>query len=1578
MATFVLKPESETRRPFRLKPESAGRFRLKPPEEPEPAPSILERVTKALPEIPATGFEGFTPPETTEAPPSAPAAKPPEPGEPLPVTGFEGLATFEGTETDTPTGRVIGAAFRAVADLVPSAEELKPGEPSPGALGKAAFVATLPLGAAIKGLDLASRVLLSPLVAGSAALLQGMRELGVSEANVERTGKDLGGLLASLPFAGAGARVPRPGEVAAQAKRVIQKPSPKTFEAFLERAESLDSYVSALKSVKDPTLKAEFKARLREEFTRGTEVAERVSRPVERGKALPHERSLIQRPLEAEPLPVEPVPTEVPPEPLRGSVGEAAIAERMQAIAKTTQDIRTSIEPGRVVIFDQEALERGIKRPVGAIPGAGKTLDLVEEVFPEVGAVADVAPGKLVEAIRKDAENATYLRLKESVEAQLAEEAAELQAAEVGFPAQTQEAPENLAASERGAKAGAFATMETVTPTEERAALLSRRELLERVQARLGERAELGPIPIRVGVGRKRMAAGFFRPRAETIRLRFAEDVGVASHEIGHYLDKTLLGGFREKTQAVGRFPAEIRDELAALGKALYGSRKPVGGYRAEGWAELTRMFITEPEVAALKAPKALKWFEETIPKHDPEILAILQEARGNWQKLREASPQARVLSHISIGERKGKRLSLDALYRDFIDKLHPIQQFVEAAAQGKDLAASENPYLLSRLYDARVAAERANVFLTRGTLKFGDLVDAEGKPKLTGPGLQQILAPVLDRLDEYRAYSVAKRTLEKGRQGKKTGIDLADAKQVVDEGAEAFEATFRQHVKWRDSVLQYAADSGLFNKQQLAAMRELNADYVPFFRVMEDLGEPPVERPSGKGGLVPSTVSPVRRFKGSTRTIIDPIESDLGNVFSLVQRAEQNEVMRTIVALGNKTEGGGRWVEGPIPKKLQPIRVNPAEVLEGIVRRLAQEGEDVTGLKEALEGIEGDFAEHLITIFKPSTRIPEPNTVPLWRNGKVEFWRLDPALYEALTTVERPTANLLLKLMEKPARLLRAGATGLNPEFFIAKNPLRDQWTALLQSEYGYIPGIDLGRGLFALAKRGDDYTRFILSGGEHAAIVSMDREGLQETLKDLWKAKSVPQFVIKHPIEALRVVGELTENATRIMEGQKAFQAAIKRGAKPQDALLESGLAAREVTVDFARAGLQTRALNRLVAFLNAQVQGYDRFFRLLKEHPRRTIGRGLLYFTVPSILLYLANRDDPRYTEQPQWMKDLFWIIPTGSMDKKTWQGMSIEQRAQFNREHTVWRIPKAFMPALIFSSVPERILEWMDSEDRSLVDSIGELLARDWFDGAVPTFLIPTAVRSPIENYANWSMFRDRPIVSRGKEELAPALQDTPFTTQTAREIGKLLDYSPAKVENVIAGYSGGGGMMAVRAVDFALELAGRGGPPAPAKTLADIPGIRAVIARFPTSQAESIQRFYDAYEQGREAHRTLKELAEKRRDLTEAREYATKHRDDLLIFELAEPAARVLGDIRRNLDAILRHPDPIITPEQRQHHMEIAALQQIEVAQRALQAITRAKRAVRGERTEETDLEAVTRAVRGANGSGGESAFAVSP
>ncbi|MFQ5791165.1 MAG: hypothetical protein ACE5JI_11910, partial [Acidobacteriota bacterium] len=616
------------------------------------------------------------------------------------------------TDEDTAPNRILNAAGKAVADLFRAPGRVPSPRLSPGLRGTAEAVVAVPLFGALQGLDAASRVLAAPFVAGIAAVEQAVKEFGVSDADAHALRQDLEAGLLSVAATGGVQAAPRirPGQIP-KLFRANPRLQDLTFEQLVREAERTGSFKEILRKLPRER-RAGFKDFLRENFVRGQRVAD------EAGVS------------PAPPPVVPPVEPSLPPIRARGlnlqknRVILDAIADEIRSGAPGRRQFIETIR-GREVVriassFPEFFRNKGLssKEVLGMIEKAqtGKPLTDRQE-----GILLDLVSTKRQEFADQIRTIRARERLPQDQEPILASTqrgiARGTQQRAVSPDADTPVRPSPTSPAQPG-----FKPPDTTT---ERAALKSRRELLEDLTKRLGEVPVLRPFPVRIGIGRARKALGFFRPFQRAIRLKYADDVQTASHEIGHYLDTMLLGGLKGKPVVVGagvgstsrsalqRFPLGIRQELFDAGKRLYGDRRPVGGYRAEGFAEFARMFVTEPGTAQALLPETFQWFEPTMRGFDPEILSILLDARQNWQRLQGASSGARILSQISIGERTGRQFpTFSELYTAFLEKVNPLKKFVDAMTEGKPIPAGENPYIVARLYEAGAYIERADSFL--------------------------------------------------------------------------------------------------------------------------------------------------------------------------------------------------------------------------------------------------------------------------------------------------------------------------------------------------------------------------------------------------------------------------------------------------------------------------------------------------------------------------------------------------------------------------------------------------------------------------------------------------------------------------------------------------------------------------------------------------------------------------------------------------------------------------------------------------------------------------------------------------
>lgn len=1000
----------------------------------------------------------------------------------------------------------------------------------------------------------------------------------------------------------------------------------------------------------------------------------------------------------------------------------------------------------------------------------------------------------------------------------------------------------------RGVAAMATQThLATPTGQAQGTGITTRREIVDFLSERLD-------IPIRVRrYNAKRRggvtAAGIFKEHPEVIRTMQAEDLPVISHEVGHYLDKTLNL----------RKPA-FDGELLTLGQATSLPHYKKDQVRAEGVAEFMRLYLTDTAQAKAKAPGYFREFEAQVAKTAPETLDILARARQDIHNWNTQPAKARILGSISSGDGKGRKMTPARVYAATVDELEPLRKAVAAITQGEKLNVRDDPFKLAWLSRGRTG--RAQTLLKHGIV--------DNNFKKIGKSFDEILRPVATRIDDFRAYIVARRANELHGRNIKTGLAQADVDEVLQTLKSAeFDKAFQDLQQYQNSVLQQLIDTGVMSQETAAAIRAANWEYVPFHRLFDES----VGRVAGKPGGFANLGNPVHRIHGDERTIVDPLEAIIKNTYAITSIAERNKVGKALADLADRFEGSGQWVE----RVKTPVR--------GIEFQL---DEVKSQLRKAGVDLKDEDLHNVATVFRPHTVMPEKeNVLTVFRNGKAEYYQLEPELYRAMLALDREASSVLINLLSYPARMLRAGAT-LTPEF-VLRNPLRDQFSAYIYSKYGFVPVVDTIRGLFHAVGKTDLYWKWQAAGGAHGSLVSLDRDYLQGALRGLLNRSMLDKTlnVVTRPLEAMRAFSEFTEHATRLGEFAKGV---AKEGAT-HEGISRAALASRDITLDFSRVGHATRDVNRIVAFFNAQVQGMDKMARVWLENPKQATLRAMTAITLPSVLLYSVNRNDPRYQELPQWQKDIFWIIPT---------------------QDRLYRIPKPFELGILFGTLPERILTWIDRQDPRALEGLSSRLLSGFTPNVIPTALAPV-----IEAFANRNLFTGLPIIPRREEKLLAEYQYGPETPEVAKLIGRGLGVSPRMVESTIRGYTGGVGRYAMDIADAGLEAFGAVDPvPRPTPELADLPVARAFVAREFGPGAPSIERLYadmDSLERRHQSGHTLSS-------------------QEMAKLRLYQDAAKQLSWQRGKLREIMEAPG--MTPEAKRAAIDYLNLAMINTARQA--------------------------------------------
>jgi hypothetical protein len=656
------------------------------------------------------------------------------------------------------------------------------------------------------------------------------------------------------------------------------------------------------------------------------------------------------------------------------------------------------------------------------------------------------------------------------------------------------------------------------------------------------------------------------------------------------------------------------------------------------------------------------------------------------------------------------------------------------------------------------------------------------------------------------------------------------------------------------------------------------------------------------KGGTGQETFahvfSPVKGIKGSGREIVDPLESIVYNTHLVAQAVAKQEVSNAL-ARWAKQEGAGFAAER-IPTPVKRVRISPDEVQAMLKKAFKDDPE----IQEALEGILGtvdaDAAAQAFSVFRPINNFRGKNLISVLEDGHRAWYEVDPEMYRALAGLDREQVDGVVRALNYPVKWLRAGAT-LAPEF-IFRNPIRDVVMASIQSKSGFNPA-DFFRGLGHLIKKDDLYWKWKAGGGEFATLVDMDRDGMRMALEELRRSGDKIPNVVRSPLAALQALSASMENATRLGEFGKAVQKGQREGLKGRELYQAAGYEARDVSIDFDRHGAGMTSLRILSAFWNARVQGYNKLWRAAKENPAKFSALALSYITVPSVLEYAANRNDPEYFEIPRWQRDLFWVFKVNDQ----------------------WiRVPKPFELGFVFGTVPQRMLEAVDDKSPGGGRGLATAL-KDWgVDQAMGFAPVPTAVQPMVENLANRDLFLQRPIVSRGQEDIEPYLQYGRRTSEFAKWVGGMTNYSPAKIDNLFHDWTGGLGRYASQGTTAAARMAGLTEEKGerPAGTLSDLPVVRGFTFDKPGADAESVQRFYEDYGETTQKKATFDYLL-RSGDAKRLPDYARKNMEAIATNRGERAVAGVMAQLRDYARRIEEHPT-MSAQEKRRKMDEIGA------------------------------------------------------
>jgi hypothetical protein len=772
----------------------------------------------------------------------------------------------------------------------------------------------------------------------------------------------------------------------------------------------------------------------------------------------------------------------------------------------------------------------------------------------------------------------------------------------------------------------------------------------------------------------------------------------------------------------------------------------------------------------AAAADPAVQTILDRVMVKPPEAMTMRDRARELWHKITDTS---------SLQLKQG-----------FIDSFASIEALERDANNGALRDAADSAYKAA-LATKNLSSVMAGVML-KGVPSF------KGGTYVPEPGRRSII-DIFDPLtrhkdgnllSQWEGYAAARRA---SRLIKEKNIDGSsrenlftqaeiDTLMKLEQRYPEFARVFDEWQTFNKQVLDLAQEAGVIDPET-RVLWERN-DYVPFYRAAEELGGK--TGPSNKGGLANQS-SGIRQLKGGEAMLGNVFENMMMNTAHLIDASFKNRAMQRIVELGTGT------AMEKVDLSWEAVKFSDAQMAAA----LRKAGIEVDSMDKAQR-------EHWSTMFR---RIAPkgPNIVSVMKDGKPEYYEVtDPLVLQSIAGLGYDNFADVFGLFRGSKKLLTNAITA-DPAFMLA-NFVRDTLSNWVISDAGTKPMIDAVKALKATLKDDPDLVQLMMSGAGGGGFYDSAPEDIRKLIADRVPANQQRAFLDsvvgpKNIWRLWRKVGAAAENANRIA----TFRAVIAAGGT----VAEAAYQARDV-LNFSMAGNfgAMRWLTQSVPFLNARVQGLYRLYRGARDNKRAFFMKGMM-LSAATMALALANADDDEYEELPEWDKDTYWHLFVGG-------------------EH--FRIPKPFEVGALFSTIPERLFRTATGRD-----SAG-LLADRIYQMAADTFAfnpVPQLVKPIIEQYANRSMFTGSPIVGMAELNLQPEAQFTPWTSETMRELAKLMpDFapewlrSPRRLEAALRAYTGAIGMYILGAADAGVRTA-MGYAPEPSKKVYDLP----VVTRF---------------------------------------------------------------------------------------------------------------------------------------------------
>lgn len=928
----------------------------------------------------------------------------------------------------------------------------------------------------------------------------------------------------------------------------------------------------------------------------------------------------------------------------------------------------------------------------------------------------------------------------------------------------------------------------------------------------------------------KRSVKGIFKVRSGAIRLREINDLRALSHELGHSLAK--------------KYPSLITVDLFDDVVEHYKENLAERGYkdeliREESFAEYISTMLQDADTAINISNDYFITFSETLSESDKNNLSkSINESNAYFDSSRESRQKASIKSRTdegAISEAYDKFVTnpkeytsskAEKLAQDWYDKYSPIRN-AEYNLTGSHSAYDRFAYIdvagskvwaafhtmLTDLNGNHIGTPLANTIKKIATLGSNAYSDFDLYLKnrraayLSGRGIKVYAT------EDLNNYEKLQEDISKVEISYPEFNDLAN---------EIYE--FNKTVLW-----EYGVNSGLISDELFNKLTEDGSDYVPLYRVMDDMFER-IYAGTMRGAV--NQKAPIKRIHGSTRDTYSPLENLLLNTDRMIRAGMKNEAARKFADVIDQSEDSAIYME-----KIEPSKIKQIVSTDALKYRLEQalgkeEAEMIIGKlsdsdSESLFNIIMESINDNITTYKTKDS-QKPNVVTVMRGGEASYYEVhSETLYKALTVSTPQNASQIAALFSKSTQLFKTFTTAINP-YFIVSNIQRDYMTGAVKSMTAknlFKYSKDLFGSIIDMAKNTDDYKLFLSNGGHWSSAVNANKNALAKVLKELNIDNKTSLSAIKRSIRRL---GDIVAIPMELAEQSHRF-AEFKRTLADTDNVIAASRAAHEVTTNFHRSGLKSKNIDKFIPYFQASINGIaDLYQTFIGNNKYKGEGVSHQWFKILRISIYasaleviwnsliaglLFGRDDDEIIDA--------WDMASAYRTNNYWSFYFDDGEEGGGK---FIRIAKPHAFGAISTFMTDLIRYFKDGNE----DAFAE-----WGTYLAGNFLPPYEVigLSTIFQFAKNEDGLGRTIISDAYADLPAKYQYNENTSYLAVKLGGLLNASPLQIDAVLSNNFGFVGRLAK-----AFPISGEIDPSL---------GFGSVIYYDPVYSTDIINNLYDA-------------------------------------------------------------------------------------------------------------------------------------